>query len=349
MLNLHQAVSETRSTLKWGGITVVILLVIFFLYRGGQFIYSLLAPPPPPTVAFGKLPPIVFPESKVQKKLSFAIDTLTGSLPGFSDRATINSITQPQPNILALSRAQQRVENSGFLSSGNALSTSVYQWDETDSQTQLSRTLIANILTFNFTMTSSFLSNEEVIKAESLPQEQEAIDLAKQFFTDLSSYPQDIDESKTTTALFAIQDGTLVPADSFSDAQIVRVDFFQKDVNQSPLMYPNYPESTINAYVGSGGFNGQVVQAEFIHHPISDIIATYPIKTAQEAFDDLQKGQGYIVSYGGSGTKVGITKVYLGYYAGRLDQNYLMPIAVFEGKDNFLAYVSSVKNECVGK
>ncbi|MCL5432856.1 MAG: hypothetical protein M1524_01950, partial [Patescibacteria group bacterium] len=77
--------------------------------------------------------------------------------------------------------------------------------------------------------------------------------------------------------------------------------------------------------------------------------ATYPIKTADESFSDLQRGDAYIVSYDGTDPNIKIKNVYLGYYLGDTEQDYLMPIVVFEGNDNFVAFISAIKNEWLGE
>jgi hypothetical protein len=111
-----------------------------------------------------------------------------------------------------------------------------------------------------------------------------------------------------------------------------------------PVLYPHPPYSTMSFWIASGQNSQEVDAASFVHREIlTDSHATYPIKTAQEAFDALKAGDGYITSYQGADTNILISNVYLGYYLGEENQGYLMPIIVFEGQNNFFAYVSAIK------
>ena len=42
-----------------------------------------------------------------------------------------------------------------------------------------------------------------------------------------------------------------------------------------------------------------------------------------------------------------IKKIYLAYYLSEQRQNYLMPIVIFEGNNNFYAYVQAVQDEWI--
>lgn len=346
-MTLHDVTEKTKLIAKWAGIAIGTIIILVILFRIGVNIKNYFYPPKPipPTVTFGKLPAIKFPISKRIENFSYTIDTVSGTLPVFSDRATVNKIIQSEPDILALKRAESRVSQVGFPSSTETqISDRVYRW--TDNQS-LNKIMSANIFSFNFNLTSNFLSNPKITGSVNILNEQDAISAAQSFLSSLSSFPNDIDISKTKTTLFTIKDGQLVTATSLSNTQIIRVDFFQKDYNNLKIYYSDYPFSIINILASGGGSDYQIVEANYFHHDISDKSATYPIKTSDEAFSNLQKGNAYIVSYNGTGLNIKIKNVYLGYYLGETEQDYLMPIVVFEGNDNFFAFVSAVKNEWV--
>jgi hypothetical protein len=125
------------------------------------------------------------------------------------------------------------------------------------------------------------------------------------------------------------------------------VDFFQKDMNNLPIYYEKGASTTFDFLVGKNG-EQQILEATYIHKDISDVSSTYAIKTAQEAYSELQNGKVYIIDNDQNTANVTIKNVYLGYYIGEVDQNFLMPIIVFEGSNNFLAYVSAVRDEWIG-
>ncbi|QQG41053.1 MAG: hypothetical protein HYV37_01875 [Candidatus Levyibacteriota bacterium] len=342
MPTLHAVTEETKQITKWAVITVFALILLFFVVRFGTTIkeYFYPTPPAPPTVAFGKLPSLIFPNNSTDKKLLYSLDTITGTLPNFPDRTTVYSIDESQPNLLGLQNAQKKVEAIGFNNSPYPLSENTYIWTETASPF---RKLILNIVSNNFTLSSNYLLNPDLLIKTPVPDQASAQTSATNFLTRLSLFPNDIDIAKTKTTLLTIQNQRLVEASSPSTAQVVRVDFYQKDINQIPIYYPNPPQSIIYFILTGGRFDEEIIEAKFNHSTINQTSsATYPIKTADQAFAELQKQKAYLASYFGNQDIIRIKNVSLGYYLGDPPQTYLMPIIVFEGDNGFFAYVPAI-------
>ena len=159
----------------------------------------------------------------------------------------------------------------------------------------------------------------------------------------------DIDIDLTKTLYYSIQDGQINPESNITNAQLIRLDFFQKSINGVPIYYPEVSTSPINAQVVNIRNNPTVIQANFNYQTITTINSTYPIKTVDQAFLELKDQKAYIASYFGENTNILIKNVTLGYYMGEEKQNYLMPIMIFEGNDGFFAYVSAITDEWVNR
>ena len=159
----------------------------------------------------------------------------------------------------------------------------------------------------------------------------------------MSLFPQDLDEKKIKTANYSILNNTLVPATSISNTNIVRVDFFRKDIDNLPIFYEN--DSNINLLVGKEQNQLRVVEAHYSYKTISEESSTYAIKTTSEAFFDLKQGKGFI-SQKPENNNIPIKNVFLGYYMKEKRSDFLLPVIVFQG-DNFIAYVSAVKDEWI--
>ncbi len=347
MLTLHRTTETIKKYLKWGGIVLGSLLIIFLLLRGGIAVFNLIFPkkPPAPTVIFGELPPILFPESITKKKLTYTLDTITGDLPSFkSDRISVLPIINAEPNLLDLENARNSVGVVGFTLGENVITDTVYQWTNNK---KADKKMIRNIVSNDFTLSSNYYSYPEILAATAIPTEQEAKAIAKQFLEEMGLFPEDIDEERTSTQLLAIQNATIFPASSLSTAQLIRVDFFQKAVNDIPIYYPRPPFSTMHFFVGAGDSRGQIVQGQYYHQTVGEDQATYPLKTSQKAYEELQAGKGYIASYYGTSDQIIINDVYLAYYLGEEKQQYLMPIIVFEGKEGFFGYISAISDEWI--
>lgn len=352
-----------------------------FFFKIGGFIHAILFPPKiaPPNEAYGKISPIVFPASTVKGDFTYTINTPNGSLPqDFPDRLIVYPMVINQPNLLNLDNTKTIVSNLGFVDSqGNTLPEisrggSVYEWDE---PTGFQKKLVYDIVSQNFTITSNYLTQLSVLEAQNLGDQNNAFTTVQNFMQAANATPSDLDitltqnppsnENYTTSPiLYSIANGQLTPSTSLSNTQVIRVDFYQKAISYSitagtgdnltqfqnfdeqlPIMYPHPPLSTMDFLVASGQSETDVVQATFYHQNINlqpDQQALYPIKTAQQAYDELKSGKAYIAAYNGSDSQILISNVFLAYYLGQTQQQYLMPVIVFEGQNGFFAYVSAI-------
>ncbi len=343
MITLSQASHDTKDILKWGGlfiaglVIVVVFIQLFLIVKEAIF----PTPPPKPTVAFGKLEAQVFPSNITNQKLSYKINTLTGSLPSYFDQVKIFKMKTYAPDLLGLKNAQAKVIGLGFTSSPIKISDSTYQWTTTD-DSGLSKSIKMDIITYDFVLTSNFASTS---LPGSLPDKNTAIKSASKFLSDISYPVNDIDNDKTQVNYFSLANGQLIPSSSVSNAQTVEVDLFQKDINKISIIYEGPKTSNLNVLIGN---DGKILQSLGIHQTATEEFATYPVKTTKQAFDELQDGNGYVASYQGSGN-VSITDVSVAYYIATKTQKYLMPVFVFQGNDNFYAYVPAVTDEWIDK
>ncbi|MCL4386810.1 hypothetical protein M1307_00250, partial [Patescibacteria group bacterium] len=321
----------------------VLLIIVFFLFKGGTIIKNIFYPakPTPPTVGFGKLPSIEFPTSKYIKTYNYSLDTLTGEYPEFPDKIKVFQMTPNEGDLLALKKTQDKLTRISFYSSPIKISKDVYKWND---GSKIMREITFNLLTSDFILTSSYLSDPSVLKALNLPDSENAKAIAQAFLDNMDSFPKDIDTTRTQAYLYAINGNQLVPSSSLSGSQVVQVHFFQSDVDKKKIYYSTPGESMIYLSVASGDYGPQIVTVNFSHQNISDKSETYPLKSAKEAWDQLKSGGGYIAQYNGTDENISVKNISLGYFVGEGKQGYLMPIIVFEGEDNFVAYISAVKD-----
>lgn len=382
-MTLHQTIEVAKKFLLGAVVGVGIIIILALFFQLGIMIKNVLFPPEvqPPTYAYDVLPKIQFPQNITSDKLTYTLNTITGALPEFPDRLSIFPIQKPQPSFLNLDKAREKAAKLGFITDQGTVSPEInlgnatYQWIQ--NQTPHKR-LTMSILSFDFTLTSNYLNLPESLESNKLENEQEAVGRVRQFLDSIELTPPDIAFEKTTDSenpasyitnpqLFSIANGVLVPSTSLSKTQVIRVDLYQKNMTYSlntgipevtggtkkldldiPIIYPRPPYSTMNFLVAPGSSGSEVVEANFIHQNIiidETTEATYPIKTAQEAFDELTNGKAYIASYAGFEPNVAIINVFLAYYMGEDPQEYLMPVIVFEGNNGFFAYVSAVRDE----
>ncbi len=342
MTSLSAVTQNTKKLLKWGALFIVGLFVLFFLINIIGAIIRANTPPPPPTVSFGKLPPVVFPQSTITQSFSYDLNTLTGTLPVFADRATVYKIVPVEPTLLSLDRAQQAAARFGFGSTGIPLSENTYQWID---QGNLSRILKFNIFSYNFELSSNFMTSPDIIQNKIIPDKDSAQQRLMDFLSGLPVPPQDIDASRSSSLYLSLSNGALIPASSPSNSQLVRIDLAQSPVDGIPIYYPHPPETPMTFLISptTSSTDYQLVQADYTHQTVDKTqSATYPIITVQQAYTQLKKGQAFIASYYGNSNTVSITNVSLGYYVGKFQQQYLYPVYVFQGENGFFAYIPAI-------
>lgn len=344
MPTLNKTKKGTKIILKWGGISLLIIFLFLSFGRLATFIKERLTPPPPPQASFGKLPKVSFPNQQ-KENITYFLDTLSGFLPNFSDRALVHKITITQPTLLALNKIQEKVSQIGFNSKGTQIAQDIYQW--TDQDPILQRRITINIFSSDFTISSAYLITSSLQTLENSEDQNSAIELAKSFLLRMSLLPSDLDQEKTKATLYSIEKSTLIPTSKISNAKIVKVDFFQKDLDSLPIYYEKGVASTIDFLIGKENNQLKVVEAHYFHKNISQVSGTYAIKSASEAFAELKLGKAYIASKPQDTVETAIKKVLLGYYIGEGQQDFLMPIVVFVGENDFIAYVSAVRDEWI--
>lgn len=386
-MSLHDT---TEFAKKFGIVTSLLIgaiLVIVIFVKVGTFIHSILYPSriPAPNEAYGKLQAVPFPQSTVAGEFTYTINTVNGSLPStFPDRINVYPMVQPQGSYEDLPNATKAVQSLGFTDPlGNVLPNiplggPTYEWKESAPDTSgYQKTIEYNTVTGNFSMTSDYLTSLTALNAQSLGDQNQAISAVQDFLGNINQMPTDVDLTitqnptsdqtyATAPQLFSITSGQLEPTSSLSNAQIIRVDLYQKEIDYTllagltqgassfskfnmtmPILYPHPPYSTMNFLIASGQGQPMVVSADFNHQSINTAVtpadqATYPLISAQEAYDELKAGKGYIAAYTGSGSQILINNVFLAYYVGDTQQSYLLPIIVFTGQNGFFAYVPAI-------
>lgn len=364
------------------GIIGIIIIVIFV--RIGIMVYNYYFPPKiePPTRVYGLLKPLKFPVSSYNNMYTYDLHTTSGDFPkDLPDRLSVFPIVHHPPNFLNLEKAKQKVQDLNFTGQDDInvvpeiqLADPYYEWDENKG---FLRKIIFNINSFDFKMTSDYLSQLSVKDAQYISDEQSAIKVALNFLDRAELTPKDLDLDKTKQKdnsihyitypeLYQVVEGpqgnTKEETTSLSKTQIIRVNFYQKNLKydlitgeaaelkpkipvEIPILYPHPPYSTMEFWIASSKVKADVAEAYFTHQEINttDTTATYKLITPSVAYNDvLKKNKAYIASYFGSDNNVLINNIYLAYYLGEEEQDYLMPIYVFEGNNGFIAYVSAL-------
>jgi len=348
--NLTQVSYLGRQGIKFAAITLIVLIVgrVFLTAVVGFWISTHPPAPPPPTVGFGRIPSLNFPSKTDQEKPSmYQLQTSTGDLPVFKDRAKVFLMMKSSPSLLADQRAKEIAANFGFVFQPTALNDRTYRWTKS---APLNATLNMDVQNFSFSLTTNYLSKPELLAQRNLPDELQAVDLVKNFISSGEPLGEDISTSSGKVSYLKAFGGDVSPAVSFSDADFLKVDLDRSSVDDAWQIYtPNGLDGIIHAVI-SGSFSGkdQIMELNNNYHQVDYTqVETYPLRAVNNAWQTLQAGEGYIAQKGTSETAV-IRNVTLGYYDDDKEQEYFQPIFVFSGDDGFIGYVQAIDPVWVG-
>ncbi len=299
------------------------------------------APPPPPTVKFGVLPRIAFPDQKELKFPKFRLETPDGELPSLPTQMKVYKIEKPASNLLALDTAKTKAFALGFQGEPEEVSTSIYKFTKILAPAVMQMNIINN----TFTISYDLVSDPTPLETRP-PTAEQAKSTAQGFLSSGGILPKQLSEGVITNQYLKTENRKLIPALSLSDANFVKVNFFKKDFDKFPSVSKSPFEANVWLILsGDTNREKQVIAGQYYFFPVDEtLFSTYPLKTAKEAFDDLQQNKAFIAN-NVSTQEVALRKIYLAYFDSGTAEDFYQPVIVFEGDSNFVAYVPAVSGQ----
>lgn len=328
--------------IKFGGIGLIVLIVGWSITKITYRAYKISHPPYlSPTIRYGLLPKIVFPDKKTEAK-NFVFEFANDIIPSFPDQIKVYVIYRPNTTFLALAEDTKTAVRFGFNEAPVELKPGIYEFKNNS----LNKTLTINVLTGDFEMTYPFTSDQLLLVPDKMPTKSEAIQIASNFLGAGGKLTKDLVDGEEKISFWKIENDGLKAVESQTDANVVRVDFFRSDLESYRLLSSEYNKTSISVLVsGSKTESKKIIGLNFKNIIIDrESFSTYPIKTGQEAVESMKSGN-YWTAVDVTNKEITIRKMSLAYYQPNTLTNYLQPIYVFEGDNNFVAYVPAVKSE----
>ncbi|MDO8577160.1 MAG: hypothetical protein Q7R82_02335 [Candidatus Daviesbacteria bacterium] len=325
--------SQTAVLVKRGIIISTITLVLgisgFIGYQIWHAYYLAHLPPveEKPDIKFGLLPALDFPKSSVStSNFSYSLNTITGGLPkvgtdpGFEKNIKVYFLTKTFATLLSPDRSQALAEKFKVNSAPIILSETKYQFKDKD------KSLLIDLDTGNFSYTKEATVSGKVTSDDSSKL---TADL-KQMLATLGSLNSDLQNGRNKVTNLKTT---------------VLISLWPTAIDKKPIFTADFNKSLVNATVfGEASQLDNYLSLNFTYYPIdTSTFATYPLKGAEQAFDDLKNGKGVVVVEPDK-PEVSITSVYLGYYLPESYSPYLQPIYIFEGP-SFVAYVTAINEQ----
>ncbi|MBI2309748.1 hypothetical protein HYU89_02510 [Candidatus Collierbacteria bacterium] len=348
MASLTETAHYARKAIAFSGIGLISIIILRFSW-GILFRWWIAAnppPPPTPTVAFGVLLAPVFPSPAKNSISAYRLETVSGVTPDFGTQAKVFFMPSFRANVLGAELATKMAGSMGFSQPPETTDEQIYVWSRGGT---LPGELKINLITGFFSLNTVWHQDAELVKSRA-PSEQDAVRFAKEFLTRLSLLPLDLAAGKTRVEYLKAGAGILLPAVSQSEANFARVHIFRADVNSLPVATERQDEALAQVIVSGASSAKQIIGVEYKYSPIAiDKSATYPLRSSQTAWQQLQSGEGVIIQVVGGTAEAVVRNVEMAYYDSFTPQEFFQPVYVFKGDNGFKAYVPAIDPKWLSK
>lgn len=336
-MTLTQTSTLTKKLVIAGMITAVIGTAggISYSIWHQSYLASLPKPEEKPEEKFGVLPALQFPASEVSStNYTYSIDTTSGDLPEVSKLMKVYFIPRAGVSLLAPEKSQKLANQLGFDNSPEKPSPTEHRYTN-DSGDRLD----IDLITGNFHYQKAEASASALLNNPPLPEE-EAIKDFKDYLASSNLLPEDIAGSQGKIIL-----------NNFPGTQIknATVSLWPADIDGTPIITATFNEGLIKALIaGAKNPVDMFLRIDYTYWPVDKTtFSTYPLKTTEQAFDDLKAGQSFI-SQEPLNPQVSIASVHLAYYESEEYIPYLQPVFVFEGP-HFQALIPAISQNTNAK
>lgn len=339
-MSLTRTAFVSRQIIKFGGIFVIGFSLLWSLSAAGIKAYRAKYPPyQPPTIRYGIIPKVKFPDKNFEKK-QFTFEFANDKVPKFGDQAKVFVVYKPNSSFLALDYYSKIASNLGFTSKPIEVQTGVFEFRNDN----LNQKLTINVLDGSFLMKYPYENDQLLFYPENMPGKEAAILIADSYLDRANKLSQDLEKGQKIVSYWKIDGGRLVEALAQSDASFARVDYYREKLDENTTIVTSESGvAPISILVSGSQVEGRkVVEVKFQYANIErSSWSTYPIKTSQEAVEELKQGNYWPAADTETGQVV-IRRLSLAYYEPFGLTNYMQPVFVFEGDGGFVAYVPAV-------
>lgn len=348
MANLGETAIIARKAIKYGGIGLVVLMVGRVILTASIAYYRKInpPPPPPPDVKFGKLPKLIFPQ-KDQPSLTYTLETRTGRLPtDLPIQFKVYFMPIKKANLLAFDNAKAVAARLDFVQEPTKLSATDYRWD---SNQPVASSLTINTVTGAFVLDRKWQNDESYLTPTLYYNDEQAVNRTINLLSRVDLLPQDVKEGDNAVQNLRAENGQLVSAPSRSQAEFVRVNLYRTPIDGVEVVNPRTDRGLISGVLAlQREDDKQFVRLEYNYFPVEvETSAVYPIITPASAWERMQNGGGFVVSINEGFQATTVRDVRLAYYDSDIPQQYMQPVYVFEGDNDFIGYVPAIADQWV--
>lgn len=341
-LTLTQTASLTKKAFIFG----VVFLVLATLSWVGLSYYrayqasKIPLPEIKPDVKFNILPqPNLSINLASSSEFTYDLVTKTGSLPADLPKIMkVYFISKLGTTLLAPNRASLLAQKFNFKNGPEIIQPTLYRFSDDGSKFDI------DLDTGNFSFERKIATESASIQDEIIADRGKLVEEFKNFLS-----------SKGLLVEQLVNDRSSVSYDNPSqqESQTALVTLWQEDIQDGSTSYPlvtaKFTEGVIKTTVTK--YQDETNKYPNLNYVFWSIdqnnFATYPIKSAVDAFSELKEGKGFVVIKPPF-PQVSISSVYLAYLVSDVYTPYLQPVYVFEG-EGFAALTAAITDSYLSK
>lgn len=351
-MSLVQTSEVVKKAVVIGAGLITLYIVLLLLKAPVVGIFRFIFPDKnKPEIAFGLIDSLEFTEAPIlNANPLYVLNTQTGGLPGDLPKVLpVFKFIQPSFSFGAGQKAQ---EDAAFLGFGDDsritdLDERVYSWQDV----ALGKSLIIDTATSGLEVNTVFTGKGSLFPAGILTKDL-AIQLARQMLIQIERFEDKLyvleERGSQEVELGKFRGNNLVKADSVSEAQFAKVDFYRQILDY-PILGSDPTQSLLQVYVKAQTRNDEFPELNYprvtaYHWEVdTDQQSTYPLIPVDLAWQEISAGRGVIANATPNGLspfdkppsvraeRILVNEIYLAYYDRNVPQSFLQPIYVFEG------------------
>ena len=326
---------------------VIILLIFYYAFRlTVLYVQSTRVIAPFTNTAFGKIKKPYLLEASPSAGLQFKLYTIEGVPTTATATAKVFFLPPSQVRFGYKEKVFLIAKTLGF----DTEATNSYRLINNQAIfNEPKQKLLIDIRNFNFSYRYFFEDDKELVNQAVTPDGQESQSKAVDFLQSIGAYPQEFSQGKTNIIFLRYnpENKSIAILKDNQKANLVEVDFYRPDIEGLPVISPKYFNSqhyVLMMFTKDG--ETRILRSDLSFFEKSEAqVGVYPLKTGDEAYAELTGGKGMVVSNPRGKKNITIRKMFVGYLDPDTYQDYLEPIYVFLGDDNFVAYVSAISSE----
>ncbi len=330
---------------------ILSILVVFILFYSVNLILQIIELNKVPQVytntTFGKIKAPQIKNIASSTGLTFTLDTVEGKPVTATDTARVFYLPPPVSRFGYREKVYLIAKTLGF----NTDVTKYQLKGETATLDDSTQSLSVDIRNFNFTYKYNFENNPDLFTSAVTPTTQESQNEAINFLQKIDKYPDEFTRATLNTIFFKYDPKTkeLNQLSRNVGANLVEVDFYRPDIDGFPIVSPSFfnSQNYVLMMMTPGG-DARIIKAQVKFFEKSDQqVGYYPVKTGDQAYQELKESKGVVISNPQQKKKIIIKTMKLGYLDPDFYQNYLQPVYIFIGEDDFVAYVTAITDDYI--